>query len=410
MAGGLSQLVAYGPQDVFLTGNPEITYFKVVWRRYTNFAIESIQQSVNGSVGFGNKVHTILSRNGDLVTDVIVEITMKKTAAGATTFFPAEALLSEVELEIGGQRIDKHFADWYRVHDSLFRQNEHSSAYKRMVDWMGTEPAGHIKRFYVPLQFFFCGSPGLALPLVALQYHEVKIHFTLASTVAGCSSSNTDLTFDVWADYVFLDTAERTRFVEQPHEYLIEQLQFTGSETIAPSASGQTAQNIRLNLNHPVKFLAWVLKGSAHGLYTTADPADVANVQSFNESLAPLFKAKLQLNGQDRFAERKGSYFNKVQPYQALKSEAPAGVYLYSFALRPDQHQPSGTCNFSRIDNAVLSLTAKTMSVANTDAANLLGESVSYARGTALTSLNVYAKNYNVLRILSGMGGMAYSS
>lgn len=150
MAGGLSQLVAYGPQDVYLTGNPEITYFKVVWRRYTNFAIESIQQSINGSTGFGNKLQTTISRNGDLVTDVFLEITLTKSASGSTTFFPAEALLSEVSLEIGGQTIDKHYADWYRVHDSLFRQNETSDAYRRMVDWVEGEPAGHVKRFYVP--------------------------------------------------------------------------------------------------------------------------------------------------------------------------------------------------------------------------------------------------------------------
>jgi hypothetical protein len=167
---------------------------------------------------------------------------------------------------------------------------------------------------------------------------------------------------------------------------------------------------VRLNFNHPTKYLAWVVKGSAHGQYTTINSADVANVQTWREGLAPLKDAKLQLNGQDRFAVRSGSYFNQVQPYQANNTYAPAGVYLYSFALKPAEHQPSGTCNFSRIDNATLSLTYKTGSVNNEDAANLVSENTTYARVTSLTTLNIYAKNYNVLRIMSGMGGLAYSN
>lgn len=414
MAGGLSQLVAYGAQDVYLTGNPQITFFKVVYRRYTNFAIESIQQTINGSIGFGNKVSTQISRNGDLISDIFCEITLKKSAGGSSTFYPAEALLSEVELEIGGQRIDKHYADWFRVYDALFRSDNNNSAlnYRRMTDFVDTEATNSVKRFYVPLIFFFNHAPGLALPLIALQYHEVKLYFTFASSVSGVSSSNTDLTFAVWVDYIFLDTAERTRFAQLPHEYLIEQLQFTGSESAAPSTSAAVAQNVRLNFNHPTKYLAWVLRGSTHGRYTAnvTVSTDVANTATYDERLAPLKDAKLQLNGQDRFATRQGSYFNQVQPYQACNAYPPAGVYLYSFALKPAEHQPSGTCNFSRIDNATLSLTYKTASANNGDVANITSENVTAAGATGLTTLNIYAKNYNVLRIMSGMGGLAYSN
>jgi hypothetical protein len=412
MAGGLSQLVAYGAQDVYLTGNPQITFFKVVYRRYTNFAVESIEQTVNGSATFGNKVSTQISRNGDLITDVIVEITLKKSTGGSSTFFPAEALLSEVELEIGGQKIDKHYADWYRVYDGLFRADENQTNYRRMTDFVDAEGANSVKRFYVPLIFFFNNAPGLALPLIALQYHEVKIYFTLASSVQGCSSTNSDLTFQVFADYVFLDTAERTRFAQLPHEYLIEQLQFTGTESATPSASSSVTQNIRLNFNHPTKYLTWVAKGSYHGRYTgnVTVQTDVANTATFDERLAPLYTAKLQLNGQDRFVARKGSYFNQVQPYQTLGSLVPAGIYLYSFALKPAEHQPSGTCNFSRIDNATLALQWKTASANAGDVSNVISEAVTTASATGLTALNIYAKNYNVLRIMSGMGGLAYSN
>jgi len=443
MAGGLSQLVAYGAQDVYLTGNPQITFFKTVYRRYTNFAIESIQQTINGSVGYGNKVSTQISRNGDLITDIVVEFVLAKNAAGAgTTFYPAEQLLQDVELEIGGQRIDKHYNDWFRTYDSLFRMNDDRANYRRMTDFVDGEISASaanpaVKRFYVPLIFFFNQTPGLALPLIALQYHEVKLYFTLASQVNGLNVSNDGVTslasgptapqMSVWVDYIFLDTQERTRFAQLPHEYLIEQLQFSGTETATPANGSQQSQNIRLNLNHPTKYLAWNFNRPSptfYGQYTALanitpnyNPlGDVANTQSFNEALAVLDSAKLQLNGQDRFSARKGSYFNKVQPYQTIGTNVPAGVYLYSFALKPAGRQPSGTCNFSRIDNATLSLTYKNCNIPATGnldtvvAALYLSETATAINGTTLTALNIYAKNYNVLRIMSGMGGLAYAS
>ena len=436
MAGGLSQLVAYGAQDVYLTGNPQITFFKTVYRRYTNFAIESIQQTINGSVGYGNKVSTQISRNGDLITDIVVEFVLAKNATGFNaTFYPAEQLLQDVELEIGGQRIDKHYNDWFRTYDSLFRMNDDRVNYRRMTDFVDGEPISAVKRFYVPLIFFFNQTPGLALPLIALQYHEVKLYFTLASQVNGLNLTNSGTTpitvtqpqMSVWVDYIFLDTQERTRFAQLPHEYLIEQLQFSGTETATPSTTSQASQNIRLNLNHPTKYLAWNFNApsaTSYGQYTAlanttvnySSLGDVANTATFNEALAVLDSAKLQLNGQDRFSTRKGSYFNKVQPYQTIGTNVPAGVYLYSFALKPAGRQPSGTCNFSRIDNATLSLTYKTCSVVGTDTiANVnatlyASETVTSNLATVLTALNIYAKNYNVLRIMSGMGGLAYAS
>ena len=418
MAGGLSQLVAYGAQDVYLTGNPQITFFKTVYRRYTNFAIESIQQTINGSVGFGNKVSTQISRNGDLITDIVVEFVLTKNAVGASaTFYPAEQLLQDVELEIGGQRIDKHYNDWFRTYDSLFRMNDDRDNYRRMTDFVDGEPINAVKRFYVPLIFFFNQTPGLALPLIALQYHEVKLYFTLASQVNGLNVNNsgttpgtvTAPTMAVWVDYIFLDTQERTRFAQLPHEYLIEQLQFSGTETATPSTTSQASQNIRLNLNHPTKYLAWNFNApgaTSYGQYTAIAQlnanynaaGDTANTATYNEGLAVLDSAKLQLNGQDRFSTRKGSYFNKVQPYQTIGSNVPAGVYLYSFALKPAGRQPSGTCNFSRIDNATLSLTYKTCSVnatdsiANVSAALYASETVTANTAVVLTALNIYAK------------------
>lgn len=243
-----------------------------------------------------------------------------------------------------------------------------------------------------------------------MQYHEVKLNIQLASSVDGVSTSDADLSVQCYVDYVYLDTDERRRFAQVSHEYLINQLQFTGDESVTVSDTESRSQNVRLNFNHPTKFLAFVFKGSKHGQYTAASTADYANVNTYAEALAPLKSAKLQLNGHDRFSERKGSYFNLVTPWQTLRTKAPAGVYLYSFSLKPDEHQPSGSCNFSRIDNATLSISMKTASRGGTSVSNVLTEDTTLAGATSLTALKVFAENYNVFRIMSGMGGLAYSN
>jgi hypothetical protein len=409
----LIQLVAYGTQDIVLSTNPEITFFKVIFRRITNFAIESISQTFNGTVGFNKSVSADISRNGDLISDCWLEIVMKKSG---DTFYPAEALIKEIKLEIGGQQIDKHYADSLRLHDALFRTDDEARAYRRLTDFVDNEPAGTVKRFYLPLVFYFNTQPGLALPLIALQYHVVRILIDFASTVDGVSTSSDDLQVTLWVDYVFLDQEERKRFATSAHEYLIEQTQFTGSETVTISATNTTSVRTRLNFNHPCKYLAWVFKGSKHGQYTAYPTSDVSNTSTFAEALGPLHDAKLTLNGHDRFDTRRGSYFNMVQPMQTMKKRVPAGVYLYSFALKPHEHQPSGTCNFSRIDNATLQLTLKKANVSNASMTALspvpsaLGEDFTITNAQSLTMLNIYAKNYNILRIMSGMGGLAYAA
>jgi len=412
MSGGLLQLVAYGSQDVYLSGNPSISFFKSIYRRYTSFALEAIQCTFSGSVGFGKRTTVTVPRNGDLLHTIYVEVTMKKHASNES-HFPAEQLLKEVELEIGGQRIDKLYSDWLRVHSELYHSSDEKAAYRRMVDFEDPSAggdAGVVKRFYVPLTFFFCKSPSLALPLVALQYHEVRLNITFESATnmaANGIDTSVEPTADLYATFIYLDSSERKRFSQSSHEYLVTVTQFTGAETISPGASTRTT-NIRLNMNHPVKQLAWVLKGSNHGSFTVGPRG------TDNDRWAALSSAKLQLNGHDRFDERKGSYFNTAQPYEHMKTKQVAGVYSYSFALRPSEVvQPSGSCNFSRIDNATLSLTTKSGSV-STDGdalANVLSEDTAVANIEGnLTNCLIFAESYNVLRVLSGMGGLAYSS
>ena len=515
MGGGLMQLVAYGAQDVYLTGNPQITFWKVTYRRYTNFSMESIEQTFNGQADFGRRVTCTISRNGDLAYRTYLQVTLPEVsnpdAAAYPNWsarwldFPGHQLITQVEVEIGGQRIDRHYGDWMHIWTQLTLPGNLKGGYYKMVGnttglTYATDPlfadidspcesggpaqvcaprkAIPETTLYIPLQFWFNTNPGLALPLIALQYHEVKINLDLTpldeclwavsdSTVTASSSSVQNMASyskslvaaSLYVDYIFLDTDERRRMAQNPHEYLIHQLQFTGDESI-----GSSSNKIKLNFNHPCKELIWVVQPDANVDYCASFEPDAAlfalkGAQPFNYTDAldilpnsyfafgsagslttvvtdtPLFQlapsdvgaspdatatvgdagtfvlaetaldmhcwgsnptvvAKLQLNGQDRFSEREGTYFDVVQPYQAHSRMPDTGVNVYSFALKPEEHQPSGTCNFSRIDNATLQLVVSNDTVAT----------------SATAKVRVYATNYNVLRVMSGMGGLAYSN
>jgi hypothetical protein len=389
-----------GAQDIYLTGNPQITFFKVVYRRHTNFSMESIQQTFNGSADFGRRVTCTISRNGDLVHRMYLQVSLP-----ALTSVPSgegwcqyigQHLIKTVEVEIGGQRVDKHYGSWMNVWNELSQTQGRKIGYNTMVGsnlragTSGTIPATNL---YIPLEFWFCRNPGLALPLIALQYHEVKINIEFAPLSECTSFGKTGISLtdaSLYVDYVYLDTDERRRFAQVSHEYLIEQLQFTGDETAVGGAN-----KFKLNFNHPTKFLAWVIRTSVaendqEWFNWTTD--DLDPVSGLPVGSNPVITAKLQLNGHDRFSERDGNYFNLVQPYQHFDNVPATGINVYSFGLKPLEHQPSGSCNFSRIDNATLQMTLPT------------------AYTTYGAKCKIFAVNYNVLRIMSGMGGLAYSS
>ena len=464
--GGLLQLVAYGAQDVYLTANPQVTFFKQLYRRHSNFSMESIEQTFNGVASFGKKVTCTIARNGDLVSKVYLQATLPAIAeddiSGNFSWIPyvGQYLIKNVEIEIGGQLIDKHYGDWLHIWNELTLPSGKTKNYLRMVNGYGgfqisngagvcsscdasanTEPAcGTLgssafsnmivngsnslcnrsiisdisssaecmpeTTLYVPLEFWFNRHYGLALPLIALQYHEVKINvefnearYLVNTNVAanvGVINSKGLVSASLWVDYIYLDTEERRRFAQVAHEYLIEQLQFTGEESVTSSSN-----RLKLDFNHPVKELVWVVQNpdyldcySEHNQPWRYSDASLKN---------PTAVAKLQLNGHDRFAEREGEYFNTVQPFQHHTASPSTGINVYSFAIRPEEHQPSGSCNFSRIDNAVLNLTL-TRDAFRTSIAG-------FTHGDPNSSLvRVYAVNYNVLRIMSGMGGLAYSN
>jgi hypothetical protein len=436
MAGGLMQLVAYGAQDTYLTGNPQITFFKIVHRRYTNFSVESIEQTFNGTADFGNKVTATISRNGDLIGRMYLEVKLPEISKniddgsaeyddyGTTRWKDnlGHALLKTVELQIGGQMIDRQYGRWMHIWNELTLNTGVRSGFDNMVGTHGEKIPAKDAKLYIPLEFWFCRNPGHWLPLIALQYHECKciIEFekwnNLLIDEQGSHSSGLKLEgASLFVDYCFLDTDERRRFAQQTHEYLIEQVQFTGSESITG-----TNQKVRLNFNHPVKELVWVVEPKPEAMSNpktegTTDKEHPYNADPFNFALYhtigthpnrfdkeenmgvarnPVVSAYLQLNGHDRFAKRDGSYFDMVQTYQHhTNTPKKRGINVYSFALKPEDHQPSGSCNMSRIDTATLNLTID-----------------GGVKKDSSSSVSVYAVSYNVLRIMSGMGGLAYSN
>ena len=513
MGGGLMQLVSYGAQDIYISGNPQITFWKILYKRHTNFAMESIEVTFNGQADFNKRVTAVINRNADLMYKTYVQLVLPQVdlpAEEGDSFrwvnYIGHRLIKQVEVEIGGQRIDRQYGDWMQIWTQLATEAGSTAALDSLVGnthdlvllkkstgaaldatcsadettlscvaRAGT-PA---KTLYVPLQFWFCRNPGVAIPLIALQYHEVRVNVEFElweNCVYGESSAGQAsrppaqslAAASLYVDYVYLDTEERRRFAQQSHEYLIEQVQYTGAESITSSSN-----KIQLNFNHPVKELFWVVQRdsfvdcsfaqwissvggqqpfnysddfSTEGIImslltqgTASSSADVTQplggagtsmvttgvdgairggagtegqTESFDngvnyllakvildsgvrcEGKNPVEVAKLQLNGQDRFTEREGSYFDRVQPYQHHCRTPSTGINCYSFALRPEEHQPSGTCNFSRIDKATLQLTV----------------SLNTVKGQNTAQVRVYALNYNVLRVMSGMGGLAYSN
>jgi len=390
MGGGLMQLVAYGAQDIYLTGNPQITFFKVVYRRHTNFAMEAIEQTWNGSSITTGRCTATISRNGDLVGRMYLEVSGTQGSQANCM----SSAITDIELEIGGQKIDKHTGLWMETWAELTEPNPSAfcgqtgattatgTLFQNMSGMGGAVSQNNAAatRYSVPLQFWFCRNPGLALPLIALQYHEVKVvmnhNFGASTTIDGAVKQT------LFCDYIYLDTDERRRFAQVSHEYLIEQVQ---QQSLLTAVGASTD----LNFNHPVKELIWT-DGAGHA----ADGILNAAVSSTAGATY-----QLKLNGHDRFAARDYRYFTRTQVWQhhsgagGLLATAGAGKFVdsiavYSFALKPEEHQPSGTCNFSRIDNAQLVINTGSTPVANT----------------------IFAVNYNVLRIMSGMGGLAYSN
>ena len=432
MGGGLVQLAAYGSQDVYLTSNPQITFFKSVYRRYTNFTMESIVQLIDGNINFGGNITIVIARNGDLLGNIILEFSLPDPTmyiAGTYDYLGyiqgvGNYLVKNAAIEIGGQQIDEQYGKWMDIWSEMNLSGAQLDGYGTMVgknysmaNWqpydVSVQPGS---RLHVPLQFWFCRNPGLAIPLIALQYHEIKVKITFSNfkeiIVAVTNGQYVQPTyyngipplsnFKIWNTYYYLDTTERRKFAQNAHEYLIEQVQSQTGNVVSLTQDNY----IRINLNHPTKEI--VLVFNRNGTNAPVNDFSIGNNIIPNGSpsqFAPLFNFKYIFNGTDRFKERPGEYFRLVQNYDHHTRVPGNYIYTYSFALRPEEHQPSGTCNFSRIDTAQMWFYLRNASVSP---GNL--DNTPLQNYPELPGYTIYSPCYNILRIMGGMGGLAYNN
>ena len=419
--GGLLQLVAQGKQDVFLTGNPQVTWFKMVYRRYTNFSMESQVIPFDSQPDFNRRITVLLPRKGDLLGSLWLEIKLPAlidSTTGLSLSYPnsvGHSLIQEVSIEIGEQEIDKQTGEWMEIWSNFTVTEDKRQAWNNMIGKtsgasQGNAPSSSVNlhgplSLYVPLRFWFCKNPGLYLPLLALQYHPVRINITLrplqqmflldSPTVTPCDQSTLAASITsmiMYGDYIHLDVEERRRFVTSNHEYLIEQVQYTPSIAIDPSA--RTVQ-IPMEFNHPLRELFWIIQRDAsvnsHQWfnYTNLTIGDTTP-QGFQNLIDT---ALLRIEGYDRFDKRNADYFRLVQPFQ-YHTVVPIDdfIYTYSFCLRPEDIQPSGSMNASRLDTMTLQLE--------------MNINVSPPRGSS--HARIYALNHNILRIVDGFGGLLF--
>jgi hypothetical protein len=424
--GGLLQLVAQGKQDIFLTGNPQVTWFKMVYRRYTNFAIESQIIQFDTQPDFGRRVTCVIPRKGDLLSSMWLDVTLPAIfdTCGNQLSYPnsaGHALIQEISIDIGEQEIDKQTGEWMELWSNYTVPTDKIAGWQEMIGQVprggiGNKPSYLVGLYgplhlHIPLRFWFCKSPGLALPLLALQYHAIRINITLRplnqmfiyDTPSVCpmditAATNSITKMNLYGDYIHLDIEERRRFVANTHEYLIEQVQYTPSFAIDPTA--QTVQ-IPMEFNNPIRELFWFIQRDAAVNarqwfnYTNSTISETAPDGQQNQ----IASAMLRIEGYDRFDERDADYFRLVQPFQ-YHTVIPidAFTYSYSFCFRPEDLQPSGSLNASRLNTMTLQLTFPDGSTQN--------PLVVPARGTA--NARIYALNHNILRVVDGFGGILF--
>ena len=426
MPGGLIQLTVTGKQNKILTGKPSMTYFKYAYNQHTNFACESIAQSFNGTVNFGQKVNATISRNGDLITNMTLEVTLPNVnhnngvnANGEKTIVNwanaiGHRLVEWVSIEIGGQVIDLHRGEWLEINSELTLNESQKRAYHKMIgkrEFYFIENTDQSCTLYIPLQFWFCKESGLALPLVALQHHDVKVYVKFRS-LDDCITSHTiqsDGTIQenaspvldqhhssiigarLLCDFVYLDVCERKWYAQHSHKYLIEQVQYNGLGGLISTSDSKIA----LDFNHACKELIWyATRTEKTHKNDWLNFGKTNNTDRYlwgpNDKDDILKSVTLYLNGHERVEERRADYFRVVNALTYHTSNPTNYIYTYSFALHPEKQQPSGALNFSLIDEATLQLKSNTSS----------GDSY---------EVHAFAKNYNMLLITQGMGGLAFN-
>ena len=402
MGGALLELVALGQQDKHLIGNPQVSFFKNVYKRHTNFSIETIKNQFLNKSDFGVKTSCVIERKGDLLKDMYLEIELPVLSSGNNISWIngiGNHLIDKIDLLFGGEIIVSLTGEYLDIYSSLTVPQSKQDGYYKMIakntSYNNATQKGALS-LIVPLPFWFTKNIGYALPLISLQYTEIKLDIHLKpfskcwysnSAVSGSPQPSTVSIseMNLYCDYIYLDSYERIKFAKKDNiEYLIEQLQINENNPVS-----SINVNCDLTFNHPVKEMIWVYKSNDIETYNVW--GNYAQNPNGGNNTSPISHVELKLNNNNRFEKKKSNYFRLMQPYQNHTTIPSTNyIYTFSFALQPEKHQPTGTCNFSKIDNTVLNLTMENSATSG--------------------NINVYAINYNILKITNGMAGLLYSS
>ena len=409
MGGGLLQLVSTGKQGIHLIGSPNISYFKQIYKKHTNFSIETIPLQFNQDVDFGVKSVCPIGRHGDLLSKCFLEIILpdfeeNKVKTGADKYEwvngIGNALIKNIQLVIGGEIIDSMDGNLLDIYSEFFLEEGKKNTYHKLIGYHksfdGIGDNDKAMRLYIPLEFWFCRHFGSSLPLVSMQYHdiEIRVEFRRFSECYSPSNANPKIlhitSCRLYADYIYLDIEERKEFAKQSHEYLITQHQKNDNNSITFS---QKSIKIDLDFNHPVKSIFWFIKtltSEKQNLWFDYYPRkndDSILDKDFIDSI------QILLNGQERFQRRNGEFFRYIEPYKRCRNIPDnKSIYNYNFGINTCQFQPSGFLNFSRIDNSQINI-------------DLIND-IDIKNETLYVT--IYAMNYNILRVHSGMGGLLY--
>ena len=512
MPGGVLQLAAYGAQDFYLTGNPQISFFKTVYRRYTNFAMEYYSLAPENNIGLSETDTTTyifsIKRHGDLVSDMYFEFVLPNISSLDTEKFRwieniGFNIIHSTRIYIGGNLIDQNYGEWFDIWNELTNTETDSPGFNDMIgnipELFDPEeapaqigyPTNTVQSFIptilekkvrVPLIYWFNRNPALSIPLVSLQYHPVEVHIELRKisdlytviddfdkiikpspdlpeyksrysiqnftddaevTFIENGVEKTLINFTIQprllVNYIYLDKTEMAKFAKSEHKFLITQVKKNEFKNVIGS------KTLELELQHPTSFMVIICKRTDVDLrndwnnYTTwinsNEPPYAKNftnryfekfgndellqerVINISRIFPPTPQNQLQekyemkkkpyilkslllkLNGTDRFAEQDPEYFNFLQPNSFSKRIPKKGIFFYSFSINPFDYQPSGSCNFSRFNNIELFI-----------------ETVDSPTVTSLSEklykfdINVYTVNYNILRIISGMGNLEFAN
>ena len=396
MTASILQLQAKGELDTYLTGNPTISYYKYASHRHTNFAMQTFELLFSSNVAWGKKIECVVPSKGDLVSRMYLQIrlpalsteNLNQSATWVSNL--GYAIIKDAEVEIGGQRMDIQSGEYLYTYDQLFTPG----GKKQGVNYFtgNTIEPSEERLLYVPLHFWFNDHQNLSLPMIALQMHEVVIRLNLRSFQEVTNGANVEIPImgmSILTDYIFLDIPERNNLLNRKLEYLVQQVQSN-----AEKSSSKLKYPVDLVFRNNVKELIWMVESSSN----TNNSNNTKSYFRFtiNGNVNPVKKVTLQFNGNDKFTDLPGEYFNLIQPYQH-HSNIPenAGIHVYSLSLSPEMFHPSGSLNFSMIENATL----------------LIELQDSYFKGSnnkvsALTK--VYATSYNILIIENGTCTMKY--